>query len=142
MRLKLRSCGYSELMMWRPRKPEFHVFIAIFINLSSSWIINNYRFIAIYRYFGRFLERTAPIWPNFPNFGWLKFFLPLRFGKAGRVRCGGAREPQWATCHNGVTPSKAKECLKSPCFFRSLAYKKYWHIWYLSLQLTFQFYTR
>ena len=44
--------------------------------------------------------------------------LPLRFRKAGRVLCGGTRETHWATCHNGVTLSKTKEFLKSPCFFR------------------------
>ena len=48
--------------------------------------------------------------------------LPLRFRKAGRVWCGGAREPHWATCHNGVTPSKTKEVLKYSCFLRSLRY--------------------
>ena len=42
--------------------------------------------------------------------------LPLRFRKAGRVSCVGAREINWATCHNRVTPSKATEFLKSPCF--------------------------
>ena len=36
--------------------------------------------------------------------------------------CGGARETHWATCHNRVSPSKTKEFLKSPCFFRSLWY--------------------
>ena len=45
------------------------------------------------------------------------FFIPLRFGKVGRVWCGGARETHWATCCNEVTPSKTKEFLKSPCFF-------------------------
>ena len=34
----------------------------------------------------------------------------------GRVWCGGARETHLATCHNGVTSSKTKEFLKSPCF--------------------------
>ena len=42
--------------------------------------------------------------------------LPLRFRKAGRVWLGGARETHSATCHNGVTPSRTKEFLKSPCF--------------------------
>ena len=46
-------------------------------------------------------------------------FLPLRFRKAGRVWCGGARETLWATCHNRVTPCKTKEFLKCPCFSRS-----------------------
>ena len=46
-------------------------------------------------------------------------FIPPRFRKAGRVRCGGARETHWATYHNGVTPGKTKEFLKSLCFFRS-----------------------
>ena len=48
--------------------------------------------------------------------------LPLRFRKAETVWCGGARETHWATCHNLVTPSKTKESLKSPCFFRSWWY--------------------
>ena len=42
--------------------------------------------------------------------------IPLRFRKAGRLWCGGARETHWATCHNRVTPSKTKEFLESPCF--------------------------
>ena len=45
------------------------------------------------------------------------FLLLLRFRKAGRVWCDGARETHWATCHNIVTPSKTKEFLQSPCFF-------------------------
>ena len=45
--------------------------------------------------------------------------LPLRFRKAGRVWCGGAWETHWATYQNGVTPSKTKKFLKSPCFLRS-----------------------
>ena len=45
--------------------------------------------------------------------------LPLRFRKARRVWCGGAREIHWATCHNRVTPSYTKEFLKSPRFLRS-----------------------
>ena len=45
--------------------------------------------------------------------------ISLRFRKAGRVWCGGARETHWATCHNEVTPSETKELLKSPCFFRT-----------------------
>ena len=32
------------------------------------------------------------------------------------MRCDGARETHWATRHSGVTPSKTKEILKSPCF--------------------------
>ena len=43
-------------------------------------------------------------------------FLPLRFRKAGRVWGGGARETHCATCHDGLSPSKSKEFLKSPCF--------------------------
>ena len=45
--------------------------------------------------------------------------IPLRLRKAGRVWCGGARETHCATCNNRVTPSKTKEFLRSPCFFRS-----------------------
>jgi len=40
-------------------------------------------------------------------------YIPLSFQKAGRVWCSGARE---TTCHNGVTPSKNKEFLKSAGF--------------------------
>ena len=36
--------------------------------------------------------------------------------KQGKVWYGGARETHWAECHNGVTPNKTKEFLKSPCF--------------------------
>ena len=50
---------------------------------------------------------------------YFQFYLPWGFRKAGMVWCGGARETHWATCHNGVTPSKTKEFLKSPRFFRS-----------------------
>ena len=46
--------------------------------------------------------------------------VPLRFRKAGRVWCGDARETHGARCHNGVTPSKTKEFLKSPCLFLNL----------------------
>ena len=46
--------------------------------------------------------------------------LPLRFRKAGKVWCGGARETYWATCHNEVTVSKMKQSLRSPYFSRSL----------------------
>ena len=45
--------------------------------------------------------------------------IPLRFRKAGRVCCGGARETQWVKCHNGVTPTKTKEFLKYSSFFKS-----------------------
>ena len=45
-----------------------------------------------------------------------KFLLPMRFRKAGRMWCGGARETHWATYHKRVTPSKTKEFLKSSCF--------------------------
>ena len=45
--------------------------------------------------------------------------LPLRFRKAGRVWCDGAREK----CHNGLTVSKSKKCLKFPCFSGSFWYK-------------------
>ena len=48
--------------------------------------------------------------------------LPLRFKKAGRVWCCGARETHWATCHNGVTPIHTKDVPKSPRFFRSSWY--------------------
>ena len=44
--------------------------------------------------------------------------LPLRFWKTRKFWCGGARETHWATCHNRVTPSRSKEFLKCPCFFR------------------------
>ena len=43
---------------------------------------------------------------------WL--IIPLRFRKAGRVWCGGARDTHSATCHDGVTPSKTKKFLKFP----------------------------
>ena len=38
---------------------------------------------------------------------WPDYFriIPLRFKKAVRVLCGGARETYWATCYNGLTPS-------------------------------------
>ena len=52
----------------------------------------------------------------------MKTLLPLRFRKAGRVWCGGARESHWATGHNRVTVSKTKQCFKSPCFSSSLWY--------------------
>ena len=48
-----------------------------------------------------------------------KIEYSLKFRKAGTVRYGVARETHWATCHNGETPSKTKEFLKPPCFFRS-----------------------
>ena len=44
------------------------------------------------------------------------FKVPLRFRKAERVWCGGARGTHWATCHNRMTPSKTKEFLESPAF--------------------------
>ena len=50
--------------------------------------------------------------------------LPLRFRKARRVWCGGARETHWAPCHDGVTSNKTKEFLKYPYFFRSQWYLK------------------
>ena len=46
-----------------------------------------------------------------------QFKLPLRLRKVAKVWSGGARETHWATCHNGMTPSKTKESLKSPGFF-------------------------
>ena len=49
----------------------------------------------------------------------LKNIQPLKFKKAGRMRCGGARETRWATCHNRLTPSGTKDFLQSPCFLRS-----------------------
>ena len=45
--------------------------------------------------------------------------VPLRFRKAGRLWRGGARETHLEKCHNGVTPCKTKEFLKSSRFFRS-----------------------
>ena len=45
-----------------------------------------------------------------------EIFVPLRFWKAGRAWCGGARETYWPTCQNEVTFSKTKELFKSPCF--------------------------
>ena len=42
----------------------------------------------------------------------LEFFVQSKFGKAGRVWCGGARETHWTTCHNGVTSIKRKETLQ------------------------------
>ena len=51
------------------------------------------------------------------------FLIPLKFRKAGRVWCGGARETQLATCQNRVTPSKTKEFLNllEAKFFEILA---------------------
>ena len=48
------------------------------------------------------------------------FFISLRFWKAGRGWCGGARETHWGTYHNRVTVSRAKQSLRSSCF--SLSY--------------------
>ena len=45
--------------------------------------------------------------------------LPLRLRKAGRLWCGGARESDSVTCHNGASVSKTKQSLRSPCFSRS-----------------------
>ena len=45
-----------------------------------------------------------------------KHTIPLRFRKAGRVWCGGARKTHRATCHDGVTPCKTKDFLNYPCF--------------------------
>ena len=42
--------------------------------------------------------------------------ISLRFRKAGRVWCDGARETHSATCHNRETPSKTKESRKLSCF--------------------------
>ena len=43
-------------------------------------------------------------------------YIPLRYRKAGKVWCGGARETHRATYYNLVTPSKTKEFIKSSCF--------------------------
>ena len=58
------------------------------------------------------------------GFGIENFRLPLRFRKAGRLWCGGARGTHWATCHNWVIVTKTKQSLWSPCFSRSLWYFK------------------
>ena len=50
--------------------------------------------------------------PNTHSLKFLLLLIPLKFRKAGRVWCGGAR----VTCHNIVTSSKIKEFLKYPCF--------------------------
>ena len=56
------------------------------------------------------------------------FLIQLRSKKARSVWCGGERETHWATCHNEVTPSKTKEIVKCPCFFRSEWYI-FWNRW-------------
>ena len=48
-----------------------------------------------------------------------ELMIPLLFREAGRVWCGGARENQLVTSHNGVTVSKTKQSLRSSCFSRS-----------------------
>ena len=67
---------------------------------------------------------------HFAEFRWSHEKIPLKFRKAGRVWCGGARETHWVTCHNRVTSSKTKESLKSSCFSRFL--------WYLLLKENFE----
>ena len=57
----------------------------------------------------------------------LQKILPIIVRKAGRVWCLGARETHWAMCHNEVTVSKTKQCLKSPCFSRFLWYNNFHH---------------
>ena len=47
-------------------------------------------------------------------------YIPLRYRKAARVWCDGARETHTATCHNRMTPCYPKELLKFPRFIRSL----------------------
>ena len=79
--------------------------------------------------------RGVTIWRLYSIFKVLKFaplskrhhdnIIPLRLRKAGRVCCCGAQETHWL-CHNEVTPSKTKDFLRSPCFFRSQ--------WYLQAQ--------
>ena len=57
-----------------------------------------------------------------PKLAWKqisRIFIPLRFTKAGRVWCSGARETHLATRLNGLTPSETKEFLKSPRFLKS-----------------------
>ena len=46
-----------------------------------------------------------------------KLNIPVRFKKAGRVWCGGARKTHCATCHTEVTRSKTKDFLESPRFW-------------------------
>ena len=86
------------------------------VSLSCATTPHLSRYSKSSRYWRKKVMR-ASIW----NYG-LK--VPLRFRKAGRVRCGGARETNWATCHNRLTPSETKEFLKSPCFFRFKWYFK------------------
>ena len=54
--------------------------------------------------------------------------------------CDGARETHWTTCHNGVTPSKTKEFLKSPRFFdlNGMIFLNYGFYFKLSLTKFFQ----
>ena len=56
---------------------------------------------------------------------YLKFDIPFRLRKAGRVWCGGARETHWLTCHKGVTPSKTKEFSNLPAFLDRNGSKTY-----------------
>ena len=51
-----------------------------------------------------------------------KWKIALRFRRAGRVWCGGARGTHWATCHNGVTVSKTKQSNRSSYFSAALWY--------------------
>ena len=68
-------------------------------------------------------RHSIPITPlsylNFILFYNSPFNIPLRFRKAGRMWCGGARETHWATCHNKVTVTKTKQSLKAPAFLSS-----------------------
>ena len=49
----------------------------------------------------------------------INMLLLYRLGLEKQEGCGVvARERRWVTCYNGVTPSKTKEFLKSPCFVR------------------------
>ena len=45
--------------------------------------------------------------------------------KISQVIRGGARETHWVTCHNGLTPKKIKEFLKSPLRFLDLNQSSY-----------------
>ena len=89
------------------------------------------RIICLYQYRSKYdlfdpVSESDLVWP--PMTLCLRFvsklrsktmlFWPLGLRKAGRVWCDGTRETHWATCHDRVTPSKTKEFLKSPCFFR------------------------
>ena len=66
--------------------------------------------------------------------------VTLRFRKAGGVLCGGARETHWPTCHNKVTPSKPKEFLKYPRFFRSSRYDIQKFIIFYDVTFLFKFF--